>query len=93
MRVSVEIGFSFKRALDEGYRTLELPDGATVRDAVRALAGRYPEAAERLLDEAGEIRRNIHALVNGGNVQFRDRFDTFLEDGDRLTILPAVGGG
>jgi len=93
VRISVELDFSFKRALGEGYRTLEPADGATVREGIRALTRRYPEVAARLLDEAGKIRRNIHALVNGGNVQFRERFDTLLEDGDRLSILAPVGGG
>jgi len=93
MRVSVEIGFSFKRELDEAYRTLELPDGATVRDAMVELGRRYAPIAQRLFDEDDAIRRNINALINGGNVQFREWFDTVLSDGDRLTILPPVGGG
>ena len=93
MRISVEIGFSFKRELDAAYRTLDLPEGATVRDAMAELGRRYETVQQRLFDEGGEIRRNINALVNGGNVQFRRRFDTVLSDGDRLTILPPVGGG
>jgi molybdopterin synthase sulfur carrier subunit len=93
MKVSVEIAFSFKHELDEDYRTLEIPDRATVRDAMAELGRRYPAIEGRLFDEDGRIRRNINALVNGGNVQFRQRFDTVLADGDRLTILPPVGGG
>ncbi len=93
MRISVEIAFSFKRELGDDYRTLELPEGATVRDAMVELARRHPAAGSRLFDEDGEVRRNINALVNGGNVQFRRRFDTVLRDGDRMAILPPVGGG
>ena len=93
MKISVEIGFSFKRELDEDYRTLELPDGASVRAAMAELGRRYSVVEGRLFDEDGEIRRNINALINGGNVQFRQRFKTVLQDGDRLTILPPVGGG
>jgi len=93
MRISVEIAFSFKRELESGYRSLELADGATVREALRVLAERYPKVRERVFDQEGGIRRNINALINGGNVQFRERFGTVLRDGDRLTILPPVGGG
>jgi len=93
MRISVEIAFSFKRELDEDYRELELPERATVGDALAELARRHPAAAARLFDEDGTIRRNVNALVNGENVQFRRRFETALADGDRLTILPPVGGG
>lgn len=93
MNISVEIGFSFKRELDDAYRRLELPDGATVLDAFRMLRDRYPIFCERVFDQAGAIRRNINALINGSNVQFRDGFNTILCEGDRLTVLPPVGGG
>jgi molybdopterin synthase sulfur carrier subunit len=93
MNVSVEIAFSFKRELDAEDRRLELSDGATVHQALQALAARSPQIAERLFDDRGEIRRYINVLINGGNVQFKRRFETILRDGDRLTILPPVGGG
>ena len=93
MRVTVELGFSFKKDLDGGYRELELPDGADVESAVRSLATRYPAIRTRLLDEAGEVRRHIAALVNGGNAAWKDGLRTALRDGDRLTLLPPVGGG
>jgi molybdopterin synthase sulfur carrier subunit len=93
MIVDVEISFSFKRELDEREIALELPDGARVRDAVDALVGRFPQIRGRLLTDDGAIRRHINALINGGNASFRDGFETLLQDGDRLTILPPVGGG
>ena len=93
MNVTVEIGFSFKRELEDAYRSLELPGGANVLDSFRALADCYPVFRERVFDEAGEIRRNINALINGSNVQFREGFNTELQEGDRLSVLPPVGGG
>jgi len=93
MNITLEIAFSFKRELAEDYSALELAEGATVRDAIVALVERFPEIRERLFDEQGGIRRHINALVNGGNIQFRERFDTRLREGDRLSILPPVGGG
>ena len=93
MNVSVEIAFSFKRELASDYRSLDLPGGATVRGALEELGRRFPQIRERLFDEQGAIRRHINALVNGGNVQFRERFETVLQEGDRLSILPPVGGG
>ena len=93
MNVTLEIAFSFKRELTDDYSTLDLPDGATVRDAILALVERFPQIRDRLLDEQGKIRRHINALINGGNIQFRERFETRLRDRDRLSILPPVGGG
>jgi len=93
MRIEIEIGFSFKRDIEEGFRFLELPDGTDVLGALNQLVQRYPGIAERLFDQQGKIRRHINALVNGGNVVHRSGFRTVLNDGDRLTILPPVGGG
>jgi molybdopterin synthase sulfur carrier subunit len=93
VNVIVEIGFSFKRELDDAYGNLEIAEDATVLDALRALAEYYHVFRERVFDETGNIRRNINALVNGGNVQFREGFNTVLREGDRLTVLPPVGGG
>ncbi len=93
MRISIEIAFSFKHELGDDYRNLEIESGASVVDAFRALGERYPIFRERVFDEYEEVRRNINALINGGNVQFREGFATVLKDGDRLSVLPPVGGG
>ncbi len=93
MRIALEIGFSFKWQLDEDDRSIEIPPKATVHDALEAIAVRHPQISARLFDENGKIKRNINALINGGNVQWRRGFDTELKDGDRLTILPPMGGG
>jgi MoaD family protein len=93
MRIELEIAFSFKRELAEGYRALELPEGANVAEGLRHLAYRYPSARDRLFDREGNLHRHINVLVNGINVTLRDEFGTILREGDRLTILPPVGGG
>ena len=93
MQIEIEVAFSFKRELDEGYRSLELPEGTDVEMAIRKWVRRHPLAQDRLFDEDDAIRRHINALINGGNVTLREGFGTKLKDGDRLTILPPAGGG
>ena len=93
MKIAVEIGFSFKRDMEDAYGSLELRDGATVLEAFRLLGNCHPIFQERVFDGTGSIRRNINALINGSNVQFRECFDTVLIEGDRLSVLPPVGGG
>ena len=93
MTVRVEICFSFKREINDADIALELDDGATVLDAVRALVARYPTLKPRLFDRTGKIHRHINALRNGGNVSYRKGFDTPLADGDLVALLPPVGGG
>ena len=93
MNIELELAFSFKRDLDDAYRALELPAGATVLDALREFVRRYPGVREKVFDDSGLVLRSINALVNGSNVILRAGFDTKLVPGDRLTILPPVGGG
>ena len=93
MRVELELAFSFKRQLDADYRHPELPEGARAAEAVAVFVARFPRVGERLLTDQGEIRRNVNALINGGNVTLREGFATRLAEGDRLTLLPPVGGG
>lgn len=91
--VHVEIGFSFKRDLPDDYRRLALPDGADALGALRVLADRFPTLAPRLFAASGAVRRDVNVLINGGNAARRDGLETALRDGDRLTLLPPVGGG
>jgi len=93
IRVQVEIGFSFKRELAGDYRELVVPSGADVAVALRALVDRFPAIEGRIFGRLGEVRRDVGVLVNGGNVLRRNGLRTELADGDRLTLLPPVGGG
>ncbi len=93
IRVHVEIGFSFKHELPEDYRELSLPSGADVAAALRALAERFPAIEGRLFTAAHEVRRDVGVLINGGSSLRRDGLRTRLVEGDRLTLLPPVGGG
>lgn len=93
MKVEVHVFFPFRAEIGGGPVLLDLPPGTDVAGAVAALAQRYPQLRERLLDPSGRIRRHVSALVNGTAVQFKGGFATPLQDGDRLTLLPPVGGG
>jgi molybdopterin converting factor small subunit len=93
IRVSLEVAFSFKRELGDDWESLELPEDADVEAAILRLAARNSTVRSRLLDAAGRPQPHIDALVNGVNVRSRRGLHTRLRDGDRLTLLPPVGGG
>ncbi len=93
MKITLEIGFSFKLELPERHPVLELPEGSTVLDALRSLADTFPGIRHRLFDEQRAVRRYINVLVNGENVTFRKGFMTTLNDTDCVSIIPPLGGG
>lgn len=68
-------------------------DAPTLRDAVDRLEGEYPGIKERIVDEAGEIRRFVNIYVNGEDVRFLDNLATKLNPKDDVSIVPAVAGG
>ncbi|HDD64287.1 MAG: molybdopterin synthase sulfur carrier subunit [Thermofilum sp. ex4484_79] len=43
--------------------------------------------------EGGSIKKMYKILVNGINVEFLDKLDTLVRDGDEICIFPPAGGG
>ncbi|PFG74480.1 ubiquitin-like small modifier protein 1 [Tepidiforma thermophila] len=68
-------------------------EGATLALLVDNLESAYPGIKERMVDEAGQIRRFVNIYVNGDDVRFLDGLQTALKDGDEVSIVPAVAGG
>ena len=46
-----------------------------------------------MLDEEGELRRFVNVYINGEDVRFEDGLATAINDGDEVSIVPAVAGG
>ena len=70
---------------------IEIPD---LKTAVEKLVDKYgSELADRIYDENGHVRRFINMYVNGRDIRFLSNLSTLLEDGDTISIIPAVGGG
>ncbi len=68
-------------------------DAATVGAAIIQLQSRFPGIKERLLDEAGEVRRFVNVYVNEEDIRFLQNQQTPLKDGDEISIIPAIAGG
>jgi molybdopterin converting factor small subunit len=68
-------------------------EGATVGDVLKSLEAAHPGFAERLLDDAGGLRRFVNVFVADDDVRFLDGLDTPVPDGETVSIIPAVAGG
>ena len=51
------------------------------------------ELRSRMADSDGGLRRFVNVYLAGEDIRFLDGLDTNVEDGDEVTILPAVAGG
>jgi MoaD family protein len=68
-------------------------DGATtVGEVLDGLYDRYDGLRDRIAVD-GDLRRFVNVYVGGEDIRFLDGLDTPVEDGDEVTILPAVAGG
>ena len=90
MAVTVKIPAQL-RAVTGGEAETEV-EGATVGEALDALFERYDGLRERITED-GELRRFVNVYVAGEDIRFQDGLDTAVDDGDEVTILPAVAGG
>jgi molybdopterin converting factor small subunit len=75
------------RTLTGGAGEVEV-EGSTVGEVLKAL-----DAAERLFDDAGGLRRFVNVFLADEDVRFLDGLATPVADGQTLSIVPAVAGG
>jgi len=80
------------RSLTKGSAEVQAT-GGSVADVIGDLERQFPGLRERLLDEAGELRRFINVYVNEEDIRFLEGNKTGLKDGDQVSIVPAIAGG
>lgn len=68
-------------------------NGATVSAMFDDLEQNHPGIKERIMDDAGKVRRFVNVYVNGDDIRFLNNVDTALKDGDNISIVPAIAGG
>ena len=80
------------RSLTAGHAQVQAK-GDTVSALVDDLDRQFPGLRDRLLDDAGDLRRFINVYVNEEDVRFLQGKTTALKDGDDVSIVPAIAGG
>jgi sulfur-carrier protein len=90
MAITVKIPAQL-RAVTGGEGELEV-EGSTVGEALDAVFDAHTDLRERITED-GDLRRFVNVFVSGEDIRFQDGLDTQINDGDEVTILPAVAGG
>ena len=80
------------RVLTAGSSEVEV-DGTTLAEVLDALESSHPGFRDRILDDAGDLRRFVNVFVSDDDVRFLDGLNTEVADGDTVSIVPAVAGG
>jgi sulfur-carrier protein len=68
-------------------------EGATVGEVFSDLTSRYPGLADQLVDADGSLHKFVNVYCNDDDIRYLDQLDTKVDNGDVISILPAVAGG
>ncbi len=67
--------------------------GGNIDELIDALENNCPGIKARICDETGKPRRFLNLYVNSEDIRFLNNTNTTLNDGDEVSIVPAVAGG
>ena len=79
------------RTYTGGAKSVE-GSGATLAELLGDLDSQHSGLRERLVDSSG-LRRFVNVYLNDEDVRFLGGLETPVNDGDTVTVLPAVAGG
>jgi len=91
MAIEVKIP-TILRTYTGGEKAVEAK-GDTLSALIDDLDANHAGLKGRLITEDGGLHRFVNIYVNDEDVRFTGSLDTALNDGDTVTILPAVAGG
>ncbi len=91
MSVTVKIPTQL-RSVTGGEAETVIDEAGTVGDVLDGLYDRYDGLRDRIAED-GDLRRFVNVYVGGEDIRFLDGLETSVDDGDEVTILPAVAGG
>jgi molybdopterin synthase sulfur carrier subunit len=80
------------RPLTKGQGEVEA-QASDIANMIETLNEAHPGLKDRLCDESGELRRFVNIYVNEEDIRFLKGKETSLNDGDEVSIVPAIAGG
>ena len=91
MAVTVYIPTSFRRATNNRDR-VEIT-AVDIRRLLDQLEASYGGLKGLVRDEGGEVHHHVNIYVNSEAIESLQGLRTPLQDGDEVTIIPALAGG
>ena len=90
IRVTAVFIQEFYEAVRKPSVSVELPEGARVRDLIEAIDRNVlPGFKKMVLDDEGKgLRHPVEVAINGRRIDFLEGLDTVLRDGDRVLFSP-----
>ena len=68
-------------------------DGDTIGAVFEELTARFPGLAGNLIDDDGNLHKFVNVYRDDDDIRYLEGLDTAVDDGNVISILPAVAGG
>jgi MoaD family protein len=91
MVVTVKLPTILRKFADNEARVSA--EGSTLAEVLKDLESRYPGITKNVVAEDGGLHRFINVYLNDEDVRYLGSLETPVNDGDTVSILPAVAGG
>ncbi|HOT94473.1 MAG TPA: MoaD/ThiS family protein [Methanoregulaceae archaeon] len=91
MKVRVRFFAQFRERYG-GTHEIDLPEGATLLEAVRHVIGRERDE-DSVMDRDDRLREFVILMKNGVRIEQEEVPTINLEDGDEVAVFPPVAGG
>ncbi len=90
MAITVRVTSSLQTLV--GAKSVE-GEGSTIGELLANLDSRYPGFKDQISGDDGELHRFVNVYVNDEDIRYLQALDTPMNDGDTVSILPALAGG
>lgn len=94
MKLHVQYTAQLRAAIGRNEEEVELPDGSSLAELLVHLAANCgPGAEPHLLTDRQQVRPSLLLVVNDTAVSSSQAASTMLRSGDKVILLPPIGGG
>jgi sulfur-carrier protein len=91
-RVSVEVRVTSVLQKVVGGKSVQ-GEGKTIGEVLDAISAQHPGFREQITQEDGSLHRFVNIYVNDEDIRFMEQLNTPVNEGDVVSILPALAGG
>jgi len=94
MKVTVKFFTTLREITDKREEEITSSKDLTVGELLEQLSKKYGHRfMDYIYDKKGNVQSYLQFLVNGRSITTRKSLKTKLKEGDRVAIIPPVGGG
>jgi len=94
MKVTVKFFTTLREITDKREEEIKSSKDLTVGELLEQLSKKYGRRfMDYVYDKKGNVQSYLQFLVNGRSITTRKDLKTKLKEGDRVAIIPPVGGG